>query len=280
MRITVLGFSGFIGRYLVRALRERGDDVVEASLRDPVSAARACDGVDAVVNLAGAPVAQRWTDAAKALIRTSRIDAPRALIDGLAALRQPPHIYVSSSAVGYYGTSETKTFVESDPAGSDFLASVCVGWESEAMRATLFGMRVALVRTGVVLGTDGGALGKLLPIFRLGLGGTVATGRQWYSWIHIDDLIGIYLLAIDRGDGAYNGTAPKPERNADFTRALGSALKRPTFAPVPAFALTLMLGEGSSMLTDGQRVIPERTVAAGYTFRYASLNDALAQLTA
>ncbi len=274
MRVTVVGASGFIGRHLSAALRGRGDEVVEASLRNVNAAGQACEGSDAIVQLAGAPVATRWTARAKDEIRSSRVDATRALVDRLAELRARPKIYVSASAIGYYGASETATFTESSPPGSDFLAEVCVAWEREASRAGELGMRVARIRTGIVLGR-GGALARLLPIFKLGLGGVIGSGRQWNSWIHIDDVVGIYLLAIDRADGALNATAPEPVRNVDFTRALASALHRPAFLPVPAFAVRAIFGEGASILTTGQRALPERTLSLGYTFQYPQLAPAI-----
>jgi uncharacterized protein (TIGR01777 family) len=275
MRVTLVGASGFIGRHLSAALRGRGDEVVEASLRNVDAAGQACEGSDAIVQLAGAPVATRWTAAAKDEIRRSRVDATRALIDRLAQLRARPKVYVSASAVGYYGASETATFTESSPPGDDFLAEVCAGWEREALRAAELGMRVACIRTGIVLGPDGGALARLLPIFKLGLGGVIGSGRQWNSWVHIDDVVGIYLLAIDRAEGTLNATAPEPVRNVDFTWALASALHRPAFLPVPAFALRAIFGEGASVLTTGQRVLPERTLSLGYTFRYSQIGPAL-----
>ena len=231
-----------------------------------------------VVNLAGAPVAQRWTTAHRAEIRRTRIDLPRALLDRIARFQKVPSAYVSASAVGYYGTSETQTFVESSPPGDDFLARVCADWEQAAIRAAGLGMRVALVRTGIVLGTDGGALPKILPPFRLGLGGRIGSGRQWMSWIHIEDQIGIYLHAIEGGAGAYNATAPNPVTNAEFTENLASVLRRPAFLPVPAVALRAMLGEGATIALDGQRVLPERTLATGYRFRYTQLEPALRSL--
>jgi len=276
MRVTVAGASGFIGRHLSAALRARGDEVIEASLRNVDAAGRACEGSDAIVQLAGAPVATRWTARAKDEIRSSRVDATRALVDRLAGLRARPKIYVSASAVGYYGASETATFTESSPPGGDFLAQVCDGWEREASRAGELGMRVACIRTGIVLGPDGGALARLLPIFKLGLGGVIGNGRQWNSWIHIDDVVGIYLLAIDRAEGALNATAPEPVRNVDFTWALASALHRPAFLPVPAFALRAILGEGASILTTGQSVLPEHTLSLGYAFRFPQIGPALA----
>jgi hypothetical protein len=280
MNVTLLGASGFVGRHLIAALRKRGDSVTTASLRDPAAALRACEGADAVVNLAGEPVAQRWTPDTKAKIRSSRVDAPRALIEALGKLERKPSAYVSASAVGYYGTSETATFDESSPPGTDFLAEVCVAWEAEADKAAEHGMRVAKVRTGLALGTDGGALAKLLPVFKLGGGGIVASGRQWYPWIHIDDLVGIYLHALDGADGVLDGTAPNPVRNADFTRALGAALHRPTLFPAPAFAIGLLLGEAAVVVTEGQRVLPTRTIETGYTFTYETIDRAFAALFA
>ena len=278
MKITVIGASGFIGAPLVAALRARGDSVTTASLRDPSAAARTCEGADAVVNLAGEPVAQRWTPAIKAKIRASRADGADALIDAFANLDVKPKTYVSASAIGYYGTSETETFVETSAPGDDFLAQVCVAWEAAADRAAAYGTRVAKVRTGLVLGTAGGALPQLLPIFRFGGGGIVASGKQWYSWIHIDDQVGIYLHAIDGIDGVLDATAPNPVRNNQFTRALGSALHRPTFLPAPAFAIQLLLGEGASVVTQGQRVLPERTLSTGYRFKYETIETALQAL--
>jgi uncharacterized protein (TIGR01777 family) len=280
MRVTVLGASGFIGRHLSAALRARGDEVVEASLRDPARAAEASAGSDVVVNLAGAPVAVRWTDAAKRAMTTSRVDLPHAYVDALARIEPRPKGYVSGSAIGYYGTSPSATFTESSPPGQDFLARLCVAWEAEADRAAGLGMRVAKIRTGLVLGTDGGILGKLLPIFRLGLGGVVASGRQWYSWVHVDDEVGILLHAIDGNEGVLNAAAPNPVTNRDFTHVLGHALHRPTIFPVPALAGPLLFGEGAMMLNEGQRVLPERTLASGYIFRHPDLDEALGSLLA
>jgi uncharacterized protein (TIGR01777 family) len=278
MRVTILGASGFIGQHLSAALRARGDDVVEASLRDPAAAAAASAGSDVVVNLAGAPVAVRWTAAAKAAMWSSRVDASRDYLDALARIDPRPQAYVGGSAVGYYGTSRTATFTESSPPGDDFLAKLCVAWEAQADRAAALGLRVAKLRTGLVLGRGGGVLGKLLPIFRLGAGGIIASGKQWNSWIHMDDEIGIALHAIDGVEGVLNATAPSPVTNADFTRALGHAVGRPTIVPVPGFAATLMLGEGAFVLTEGQRAVPERTLATGYVFRHPDLAEALRSL--
>ncbi|GAC1305989.1 MAG: TIGR01777 family oxidoreductase [Vulcanimicrobiaceae bacterium] len=275
MRVTLIGASGFIGRHLTTALRERGDTVTTVSLRDVAAAAAACRGADAVVNLAGEPVAQRWSADVKAKIRSSRVDAPRALIAALATLDAMPKAYVTASAIGYYGTSVDATYDETSPPGDDYLAEVCVAWEAEADRAAALGMRVAKIRTGLVLGRDGGALAKLLPIFNVGGGGPVASGRQWYSWIHIADQVGIYLHALDGTGGILDATAPEPVRNAEFTQALASAVHRPALFPVPALALRLLLGEGATIVTRGQRVLPTRTLATGYTFAYPTIDAAL-----
>ena len=280
MIVTVLGASGFVGRALSAALAERGDTARTASLRDPVRAAATSAGSDAVVNLAGASIATRWTAAHKREIAASRTAAPHAYLDELARIDARPHAYVSASAVGYYGTSTTATFRETSPPGSDFLAHVCADWEREAERARTLGMRVATVRTGLALGKGGGALAKLLPLFRFGLGCVVASGEQWYSWIHLDDLVALYLLAIDRFDGPLNATAPLPVTNREFTRALAHAVQRPALFPVPALALRLILGDGEMVLTAGQRVVPDAPLAAGFAFRYPTLEPALAAILA
>jgi uncharacterized protein (TIGR01777 family) len=278
MNVTVLGGSGFIGSALVAALRRRGDSVRTASLRDPARAAEASEGSDVVVNLAGSPVAERWTEERKREIARSRSDLPAAYLGQLERLARRPAAYVSASAIGYYGTSRTATFTESSPPGDDFLARVCVAWEAQALRARDLGLRAAIVRTGLVLGTGGGALAKLLPLFRSGLGGPVASGEQWCSWIHLDDQIGIYLLAIDGYAGTLNATAPNPVTNRDFTRALAAAVHRPALLPAPEFALKLAFGEGAYVVTEGQRVLPEAALAAGYRFRYPEIAGACANL--
>ncbi len=277
MRVAVFGASGFIGTHLTAALSARGDEVRAGSLRDPLRAAQLAAGCDAIANLAGEPIAQRWNARVKERIESSRVALPRAFLEALAVTDGHPKVFVSASAIGYYGTSETRTFAEDDLAGSDFLANVCERWELQAGRAAELGMRVACIRTGLVLGT-GGALARLLWPFRLGLGGKIASGRQWCSWIHVDDLIGIYLMALDGAQGTLNATAPNPVRNEEFTAALGAALNRPTPFPVPAFAVRALLGEGSTVLLEGQRVLPERTQRLGYAFRFPALEPALAQI--
>lgn len=278
MRITVFGASGFVGKHLIAALHARGDEIRTASLRDLQAASDAADGCDVVVNLAGEPVAQRWTAAAKRNILESRTLAPAAFFERLRSAGIAPRAYVSASAVGYYGTSLTETFTEESPAGSDFLADVCVHWERVAQSAQELGMRVACLRTGIALGADGGALEKILPLFKAGAGGKIASGKQWFSWIHIDDLVGMYVFAIDELDGSLNATAPNPVRNEEFTRALATSVGRPAFFPVPSFALKAMLGEGADALTQGQRVLPARAAAAGFAFRYPTIESALAEV--
>ncbi len=223
-------------------------------------------------------MARRWTNAQKAEIRRSRVELTRGLLDRIAKFEKKPLAYVSASAIGYYGTSFTETFVETSSPGTDFLARVCLDWEREANRATELGIRVAIVRTGLVLGPDGGALPMMLPAFRFGLGGKLASGTQWMSWIHIEDLIDAYKHAIDGTDGAINATAPEPVTNAEFTHLLGDVLRRPTIFPVPDFVLKALFGEGEMILTEGQRVQPERTLASGYRFRYPELEPALRSL--
>lgn len=280
MRIGITGASGLVGKHLAAALKARGDTVVTASLRDPNAAALAVAECDAVVNLAGEPIAQRWTPAAKARMRSSRVDAPHAFVEALAQMTHRPQAYISASATGYYAPSETATYSESSTPGTDFLGELCVAWEREANRAAEIGMRVAIVRTGIALATDGGALAKMLPPFRLGLGGIIGNGRQWLSWVHIDDLAGIYVHAIDGASGVFNATAPGPVTNAEFTHTLGAVLHRPTLFPVPTLALRLMLGEGADVLLTGQRVLPERTLAEGYRFLYTDLGAALRNILA
>jgi uncharacterized protein len=278
VRVFLIGASGFVGRHLAPALRARGDDLVEGSLRDPVRAADAAASCEAIVNLAGEPLAQRWNADVKRRIEESRVELPRRFLDALSKRSQGCRTYVSASAIGYYGTSETKTFVEESPPGDDFLAGVCLKWEREARRAADLGMRVAIVRSGVALGIDGGALEKILPPFRLGLGGIVGSGRQWFSWIHIDDLVRIYLRALDAFVGPVNACAPKPVTNATFTKELGATLHRPAVIAVPTLALRAMLGAGAGLLLQGQRVLPRRLEELGYRFEFGGLTDALANL--
>ncbi|HEY9085110.1 MAG TPA: TIGR01777 family oxidoreductase [Candidatus Tyrphobacter sp.] len=276
-RVALLGGSGFIGTALATALRARGDEVSLLSLRAPRAAAAAASACGVIVNLAGEPIAQRWTPKIKRRILDSRTRAPRDFLEALAALPRTSRAYVSASAIGYYGSDPDATFDETSLSGNDFLARVCLGWEREAQGAEALGMRTACVRTGLLLG-HGGALAKMLPLFALGLGGRYGDGRQWYSWIHIDDAIALYLLAIDGLRGAVNATAPHPVRNADFAATLARALRRPAFLAVPAFALRLALGEGAQVILGGQRVLPKRAEELGFRFKFPELLGALKPL--
>lgn len=280
MKVALLGATGFLGGHLAKTLAARGNDVRAISLRDPEAAAHAVDGCDVVVNLAGAPIAQKWNDEVKREILESRTVLPQRFLDALATQPNKPGAYVSASASGYYGYSLTAEFTESDGPGSDFLANICARWEATARNAHDLGMRVACVRSGVALGSDGGALAKMLPPFKMGAGGIIGDGKQWFPWVHVDDAVGVYLLAIDGADGALNATAPNPVTNAEFTKALGEAIHRPTFLPVPTFALRAMLGEGADALLNGQRVLPKRTLELGYTFKYPTIDAALAEAVA
>jgi uncharacterized protein (TIGR01777 family) len=232
-----------------------------------------------VVHLAGEPLAQRWTAEAKRTIRESRVEGTRALVGSLARLSPRPAMLVSASAVGIYGSRGDQLLTEDSAPGSGFLADVCAEWERTAGVANALGIRVVIVRTGVVLG-HGGALARMLPVFKLGLGGRLGSGRQWMSWIHIDDLTALieFVLSGARLRGPVNATAPNPVTNAEFTRTLASALHRPAFAVVPAFALKMLFGEMASVLLDSQRVLPKAAQAAGFQFRYPDLGPALAGL--
>jgi uncharacterized protein len=278
MRVGLVGASGFIGKHLSAVLTGRGDEVVPASLRDPRAAAEAVRSCEVVVNVAGEPIAQRWTRAAKERIRSSRVDGTRELLDALARAGERPTAYISASAVGYYPPSETATYTELSGHGDDFLGQLCAAWEREAERAAALDMRVAIVRAGVVLGRDGGALSKMLPSFQLGFAGVLGSGKQWFSWVHIGDVTGIYCMAIDGASGTFNATAPHPVTNYDFTKTLATVLHRPAFARVPSIALRMMLGEGADVLLTGARVLPQHTLEAGYMFRFTALDDALRDL--
>jgi uncharacterized protein len=295
MRVTVTGATGRVGGALVGALLARGDEVtvlsrspdkarralgVDAVAWNPVaeSAPRAgLDGRDAVVHLAGEDVAQRWTDDAKRRILESRENGTRNLVAGLRESDPRPRVLVSASAVGWYGPRGDERVAEDQPAGSDFLAEVVTAWEREADRATDLGLRVVEVRTGVVLDKDGGALSKMLPFFKLGIGGPVAGGKQYLPWIHLDDIVGIYLAALDGRDwtGPVNATAPEPATNKDFSHALGRAIHRPALAPVPGLAVKALYGDMAEMVTAGQRAIPQRALELGYRFRHPDLDEAL-----
>jgi uncharacterized protein (TIGR01777 family) len=296
MKVTVTGATGLIGSRLVARLRDRGDEVTVLS-RNPDRAreslggvqaiawdltsepapARALAGRDAVVHLAGENVAQRWNDETRRAIRDSRVSGTRNLVAGLRDSEPRPRALVSSSAVGYYGPHGDERVDESAPPGDDFLARVCVEWEREADAAVELGLRVVKVRTGVVLDRNGGALKTMMTPFKAGIGGPVAGGDHYMPWIHIDDVVRIYLAALD-GDGwsgAVNASAPEPATNQQFSKALGRALHRPAIAPVPGFALKLLYGDMAQIVVTGQRAVPARTLELGYDFTHPDLDEAL-----
>jgi len=274
MRVTITGASGLIGTKLRAALEARGDEVIPVSLRDrgPIEVG------DVVVHLAGENVAQRWNDETRDRIEQSRVQGTRRVVAAINAADPKPTALISSSAVGYYGKHGDERIDEDSAPGDDFLAQVCVAWENEAKQADT---RLVLVRTGVVLDKSGGALSKMMLPFKLGVGGPVAGGRQYMPWIHVDDVVGIYLNAIDDAawEGPVNATAPEPVTNKEFSRALGRALHRPAVAPIPEFAIRTLYGDMAEIVTEGQRAVPRRTLAFGYEFQYTDLEAALKSAT-
>src|SRR3954451_19974884 len=297
--VAVTGATGTIGRAVVRALLDRGDDVVAFSRNpqaaesalgsdvdvfewaDPKSSPPPADAfldADAVVHLLGEPVAQRWTDSAKREIRDSRVLGTRNLVSALKETGPRLKTLVSQSATGWYGPHGDEPLDESAPAGGDFLAGVVNDWEAEARRADLDAhVRVVLARTGVVLSPEGGALEKMLPFFQLGVGGPVGGGKQAGPGVPPDDVVGAFLFALDSDEleGPVNVTAPQPATNKELSKALGSAIGRPAFAPVPGFAVKLLYGEMASIVTTGARVVPKKLEEAGYDFKHADLDEAL-----
>ncbi|MGE0448568.1 MAG: TIGR01777 family oxidoreductase [Vicinamibacterales bacterium] len=304
MKIVVAGATGFLGSALATALIQRGHDLVVLSRRpgrtttaaagrrtvewDPGGAAGAwtseIEGAGAVVNLAGEPIAgRRWTPAQKHRILQSRVSATRLLADAIADAAAPPPVFVSASGVGFYGPCGDELVTELHPAGDDFLARVCHQWEAAARLAMSARTRVVRVRTGLVLAKEGGALPRMLPPFRLGLGGPLGSGQQYWPWIHLVDWVALVTFAIERDDvdGALNATGPEPVTNLAFTRALGRALRRPTVLPAPAFALRLLLGEmADGLLLSGQRAVPAAALHYGFTFQHDTIDHALRFLSA
>jgi uncharacterized protein len=296
MRITVTGATGLIGSRLVAALLARGDEVTVLS-RDAERARSALGGVEAhawrgeeepaptaalsgrdgVVHLAGESIAQRWSEESKRRILASREIGTHNLVAGLAAAEPRPRVLVSASGVGYYGPRGDEPLTEDAAAGDDYLAHVCIAWEREAQAAGALGVRVVRLRNAVVLDKSGGALAKMLPFFRLGIGGPVAGGGQYLPWVHVDDVLGLYLAALDDDSwsGPFNAGAPDPPTNRDFSRALGQALRRPAFAPVPGLAVRLLYGDMAAIVTEGQRAVPKRALEHGYAFRHTDLDAAL-----
>ncbi len=295
MRVIVTGGTGFIGPKLCARLVAKGHDVIAltrdasrsrddvhpkvrvVSWADGAAWEGFVDGAGALVNLAGESIAQRWTPSAKARIAKSRLDAAAKLRAAAEKAAQKPSVLVNASAVGYYGPAGDEVLDESAPAGQDFLARTCVDWEAAARSLEPLGVRVAMLRTGVVLGAGGGALAKMLPPFRAFVGGPLGSGTQWMSWIHESDLVELFLWAIENPAvaGPVNATAPSPVTMRDFATALGKALHRPSFMPAPAAAIRLALGEMATVVLDGQRVVPKKALALGFTFRFTDVLAAL-----
>lgn len=298
MKVLVTGASGFVGRRVVAQLLQQKHEVVvltrnltKAAIvlgseckyvqwmdNDTLPPADAFAGVDGVINLMGENIGgKKWDEAQKKKIYDSRILSTRHLVEAMAALPKKPRVLVSASAIGIYGNRGDEALDESATPGSDFLAGVCKDWEAEAKKAEALKMRVVLMRTGVVLGKGGGALTKMLPIFKLGLGGRLGSGKQYMSWIHVDDLAAMYVQAVtdDTMSGAFNATSPYPATNADFTKALGKRLKRPTIFPAPEFAIKKALGEMSTIVLDGQKVIPTKFKDKKFQFKSATLEKTL-----
>ena len=295
MKIAVSGSTGLIGTALTQALARRGEEVVPLVRRAVRAGERAIawdpergtidraglEGIDAVFHLAGENVFGRWSAAKKQRIRDSRVKGTQLLSENLGALRRRPATLLASSAIGYYGDRGDESLTEESEPGDDFLAKVSRDWESATAVAGRAGIRVVNMRTGVVLTTTGGALGTMLPPFRIGLGGWVGSGNQYVSWIGLDDIITAMLRLLDRGDmsGPVNLTAPTPVTNRELARTLGKVLGRPALVPVPGFALGLAFGaEGAQMLQSGQRVLPARLLASGFQFEFETLEPALRKL--
>jgi hypothetical protein len=297
MRIAISGATGFIGSHLVARLESEGVGFLVLSRNerrargqfpgaagviqwDPSTGGpdgRALEGLDAVVHLAGEPIAQRWTRAARTAIFDSRVLATRLLADALSRLDAPPSALISNSAIGYYGPTDDTPLEEGTAAGTDFLADLCRQWEGATARASAAGIRVIHPRVGIVLGPDGGALAMMLTPFRLGLGGPIGNGRQWMSWVHVEDVVGLILHALRTPalKGPLNATSPEPVTNRDFSKTLGRVLHRPAFLPTPVAGLRLLYGQFADVLATGQRVIPRRALDSGYRFRFPKLEPAL-----
>ena len=299
MKLIIAGGTGFIGTLLCDKLAQQGHTLTLLTRStSPATVSsnkkwitwngesgggweRAIDGADGVINLAGEPIAgKRWTQAQKEKIRSSRVNTTRALVGAISKANQKPKFLINGSAVGYYGPHGNEVLTEETGPGNDFLARVCIDWEEEAMKAERYGLRVLRLRTGLVLGKGGGALVKMIPPFKFFVGGPLGTGRQWIPWIHLEDEVGLmlFLLQNPNAQGAFNADAPNPVTMSEFCKTLGYVLHRPSWAPVPAFALRLLLGEMAEMLLTGQRVVPANALKLGYQFKYPALFGALQSL--
>jgi hypothetical protein len=299
MKVAITGATGFVGSRLVDRLQAQGHQLLiltrnrEAALRafpnlDVVaytptqsgSWQEALAGCDAVVNLAGQSIAEnRWTEKEKQEILDSRRLGTQKIVEAISQANPKPRVLINASAIGYYGTSETATFDETSPAGNDFLAEVCKVWEAEAQTVKDLGVRLVILRLGIVLG-DGGALAKMLPAFKMFVGGPLGTGKQWFSWIHRDDLVNLIIEALNRPDmeGVFNATAPNPVRMSEFCQVVGEVLNRPSWLPVPGFVPELLLGEGAQVVLEGQQVLPKRATNQGFKYQYPTVKQALADI--
>ena len=297
-RVVITGATGLIGKKLAKKLHERGDvpviisrDPVQArgmafvnefvkwDYKDPKPVLNKLEGAHAFINLAGATVAERWSDPYKMVILNSRVQTTDALVHAISLLQEKPKVLISSSATGFYGNTGDNEVDGTSPHGEGFLADVCVAWEQQAHLAEEHGVKVSIVRTGVVLSPEGGALKKMIPAFKFMVGGSLGAGTQWMSWIHIDDIVDLYLHLIDNPqDGVFNGVSPTPVTMDVFVFQLGRALKKPSLMKVPSFMLKLMFGEMASTILDSQKVIPAYTEKSGFHFKFPELDLALEDL--
>lgn len=301
MKIILSGGTGFIGKALLKTLQKRGDRVILLT-RNPDSVkqlasesvivtpwdsqsvgtwAEEVNGAEAVINLAGEPVVgKRWSDRQKARIVGSRVEATRTLVSAIGQSRSKPPVLINASAVGYYGPVESGDVTESHPKGKGFLGETCERWEEAARAAERWGVRVVMMRIGIVLEKRGGALSKMIPPFQFFMGGPLGSGRQWVPWVHRDDVVGTILFAMEQKElsGPVNATSPNPVTMKEFCAALGKTMQRPSWAPVPAFVLRILLGEQSDVLLTGQRAIPKKLESSGYPFHYPHLEGALSAI--
>lgn len=303
MKIAITGATGFVGTKLVEKLAPNHQIIILTrnveSAKTKFSPAiypnlefvnytpkqlgdwqKKLESIDAVINLAGAPIAERWNPAYKQEILESRQLATKNLIEAISLCQQKPQVLINASAVGFYGTSETETYTETSPSGDDFLAQVCQAWEGEAEKVKQYGVRLVIVRLGIVLG-NGGALAKMIPPFKIFAGGPIGDGNQWFSWIHRDDVVGIIIKSLNDTEihGIFNATAPYPVTMSQLCQNLGDVMKRPSWLPVPGFALELLLGDGAKVVLEGQKVLPQKTMdEMKYNFNYTELQPALEQI--
>jgi len=291
MKVLITGASGLIGTALQRSFAVKGCEMLLAGRGEPKSAneiqfeaetgfgePERLDGIDVAINLAGEPISGRWTDEKKRKIRDSRVYGARTVVEALSQLKSKPKVLVSASGIGYYGDRGDDVMTEMSGAGDTFLANVCRDWEAEARRAEDLGIRTVLLRTGVVLSKDGGALAEMLTPFKFGVGGIIGSGKQWMSWIALDDIISVYERAVEDETmrGAFNACSPDPVTNERFTKVMGSVLYRPTILPLPEFAVNFLFGEmGDALLLDSTRATPKRLQDIGFEFKFTDLESAL-----